>query len=149
MSHETSHGFTRPAGLRPVPALFHLSSFAPSPARPSSHPDVGTTRAVIYLVRTVIERYFPAFLTHATPMSTTSECHSRSQDCRTHTVRFSDDGTSYNETSCSLWSPYVIGQTIIFLPCDFYLLSILFLFPRLISAVGDWMSTVLPHMVWP
>ena len=24
---------------------------------------------------------------------------------------------------CSLWSPYVIGQTIIFLPCDFYLLS--------------------------
>ena len=23
---------------------------------------------------------------------------------------------------CSLWSPYVIGQTIIFLPCDFFLL---------------------------
>jgi len=23
----------------------------------------------------------------------------------------------------SLWSPYIIGQTIIFLPCDFYLLS--------------------------
>jgi len=46
-----------------------------------------------------------------------------------------------------LWSPYVIGQTIIFLPCDFYLLS--FFFPRLISAVGDWMSTILPHMVWP
>jgi len=22
---------------------------------------------------------------------------------------------------CLLWSPYVIGQTIIFLPCDFYL----------------------------
>ena len=22
-------------------------------------------------------------------------------------------------------------------------------FPRLISAVGDWMSTILPHMVWP
>ena len=33
------------------------------------------------------------------------------------------------------------------LPCGFYLLS--FFFPRLISAVGDWMSTVLPHMVWP
>jgi len=40
----------------------------------------------------------------------------------------------------------VIGQTIIFLPCGFYLLSF---FPRLISAVGDWMSTILPHMVWP
>jgi len=42
-----------------------------------------------------------------------------------------------------LWSPYVIGQTIIFLPCGFYLLF----FPRLISAVGDWMSTILPH-IW-
>ena len=36
--------------------------------------------------------------------------------------------------TCS-WPPYVIGQ----------LLS----FSRLISAVGDWMSTILPHMVWP
>jgi len=26
---------------------------------------------------------------------------------------------------------------------------LLFLFPRLISAVRDWMSTILPHMVWP
>ena len=24
-----------------------------------------------------------------------------------------------------------------------------FFFPRLISAVGDWMSGILPHMVWP
>jgi len=30
-----------------------------------------------------------------------------------------------------LWSPYVIGQTIIFLPCDFFLSF--FFFPRLIS----------------
>jgi len=43
------------------------------------------------------------------------------------------------------WSPYVIGQTIIFLPCAFYL-SFLF-FPRLLSAAVDWMSTILPHMV--
>jgi len=40
-----------------------------------------------------------------------------------------------------LWSPYVIGQTIIFLPCHFYLLF----FPHLISAVGDWMSSCLPY----
>ena len=33
-----------------------------------------------------------------------------------------------------LWSPYVIGQTIIFLPCDFYLLLSSSFFPRLISA---------------
>jgi len=26
---------------------------------------------------------------------------------------------------------------------------LLFSFPRLISAVGDWMSAILPHMVWP
>jgi len=33
-----------------------------------------------------------------------------------------------------------------------FLLSSFFLsffFPRLISAVGDWMSTILLHMVWP
>jgi len=48
-------------------------------------------------------------------------------------------------------TPYGIGQAIIFLPCGFFyflLLSSIF-FPRLISAVGDWMPTILPHMVWP
>jgi len=32
-----------------------------------------------------------------------------------------------------------------------FLLSIFYLpfFPRLISAGGNWMSTILPHMVWP
>jgi len=35
--------------------------------------------------------------------------------------------------------------------CGHYIFALLFLsfFPRLISAVGDWMSTILPHMVWP
>jgi len=48
-----------------------------------------------------------------------------------------------------LWPRYGIGQAIIFLPCDFYLSSssFFYLFPRLISAVGDSMSTILPHMV--
>ena len=46
-----------------------------------------------------------------------------------------------------LWSPYGIRQTIIFLPCGFFFLSSFF--PRLISAVADWMSAILPHMVWP
>jgi len=38
----------------------------------------------------------------------------------------------------------------IFILCflSIYLLSIFF-FPRLISAAGDWMSTILPHTVWP
>jgi len=48
-----------------------------------------------------------------------------------------------------LWPPCVIGQAIIFLPCGFYLLSSSSFFPRLISASADWMSTILPHMVWP
>jgi len=37
---------------------------------------------------------------------------------------------------------------------DHYIFALWFLllssfFPRLISAGGDWMSTILPHMVWP
>jgi len=36
-------------------------------------------------------------------------------------------GRSLISTIVFLWSPYVIGQTIIFLPCDFYL-SIYLLF---------------------
>jgi len=30
-----------------------------------------------------------------------------------------------------------------------FILFLLSFFPRLISAVGDWMSTILPRMVWP
>ena len=49
------------------------------------------------------------------------------------------------ESQSQLWSPHVIGQTIIFLPCDFHLSSF---FPRLISAAVNWMSTILRRMVW-
>jgi len=43
---------------------------------------------------------------------------------------------------------YVTGQTIIFLPCGFFFLSFyLSFFPRLISAIADWMSAILAHMV--
>jgi len=31
----------------------------------------------------------------------------------------------------------------------FLSISYLLFFPRLISAVADWMSTILPHTVWP
>jgi len=45
----------------------------------------------------------------------------------------------------ALWN----RQTIIFLPCDFCLsIYLLSFFPRLISAVRDWMSTILIHMAW-
>jgi len=36
---------------------------------------------------------------------------------------------SLHELLALLWSPYVIGQTIIFLPCDFYLSSSSSFFP--------------------
>jgi len=45
-----------------------------------------------------------------------------------------------------LWPPCVADVEIIFLPCGFFYLSSFF-FPRLISAVADWMSTILLHMV--
>ena len=48
-----------------------------------------------------------------------------------------------------LWPPYGIGQDIIFFALWFLLLSFFFFFPRLISAVAEWMPTILLHMVWP
>jgi len=39
-------------------------------------------------------------------------------------------------------------RTLYFRPVSSFFLSFL-VFPLLISAVADWMSTILPHMVWP
>jgi len=81
-----------------------------------------------------------------------------------YTIITSVDRTVFSHVSIFIWlcidvrhrhitvygRLYVIGQTIIFLPCDFYLLSFfLSFFLRLISAAVDWMSTILPHMVLP
>ena len=52
--------------------------------------------------------------------------------------------------ACMIMAALCNRGAIIFLPCDFYLLSIYLLsFLRLISAAAGWMSTILPHMVWP
>jgi len=45
-----------------------------------------------------------------------------------------------------LWLPYGIGQTIYIFMLWFVLSS--FFISRLISAAADWMSAILPHMVW-
>jgi len=50
---------------------------------------------------------------------------------------------------CLLWSPYGIGQTIIFSSCCFFVCFFLLFFPCLILAVAHWMSTIFAHMVWP
>jgi len=47
------------------------------------------------------------------------------------------------------------GRVIIFRSSGYFLLLLSFflsfflIFPRLFSAVGNWMSTILPHMMWP
>jgi len=53
---------------------------------------------------------------------------------------------SENSPLASLWPPCIADADIIFLPCGLFFLSF---FPRLISAVTEWMSTILLHMVWP
>ena len=73
-----------------------------------------------------------------------SGCHSF------HQQQLNDAETRHvaMETFCSfLWSPYVIRQAIYIFILWFLLLSSFFFFPCLISAVGDWMSAILPP-VW-
>jgi len=49
----------------------------------------------------------------------------------------------------SLWPPYEIGGPLYFCPVVTIFVSFfLSFFPRLISAAGDWMSTILPNMLW-
>jgi len=48
-----------------------------------------------------------------------------------------------SDTEIKLWPPSVADADIIFLTCGFHL------FPRLISAVAEWMSTILLQTVWP
>ena len=51
---------------------------------------------------------------------------------------------------CYLWPPIVMGRPLYFCPVVSSVFFYLFIFfPCLISAVADWMSTMLLHMVWP
>ena len=53
--------------------------------------------------------------------------------------------------SCFLWPPYVIGGPLYFCTVVSFYLSSSFFFPRLISAVAEWMSTILLvlDILWP
>jgi len=61
-------------------------------------------------------------------------------------INYHTQGSVFIAVCYFLWPPCVADADIIFLPCGFYLLSF---FPCLISAVTDWMSTILRHMMWP
>jgi len=41
-----------------------------------------------------------------------------------------------------------IGRAILFWSCGFFFFRLSSFFPCLFSAVGDWMSTILPHTMW-
>ena len=65
-------------------------------------------------------------------------------------LRWPNGLSSQQLLSSCLWSPYVIGRPYIFSCCGlFFFFLLLLFFPRLISAAGDWMFTILWHMVWP
>ena len=49
---------------------------------------------------------------------------------------------------CWLLLAQLLFMAALFLPCGFFYLPIFYLFSRLISAVADWMSAILQHMVW-
>jgi len=73
--------------------------------------------------------------------------------CSFHTIFMAAVWNTFRlVVSSSLWLPCVADADIIFCSCAFFLsffLSSTSSFPRLISAVGDWMSTILRHMMWP
>jgi len=52
-------------------------------------------------------------------------------------------------TGSLLWPPCIADADTIFCSCGYYLLLSFFFFPHLISAVVDWMSTILLHTMWP
>jgi len=70
------------------------------------------------------------------------------RDATVHLLTSSISPTLATETTVhkSLWSPCIADADIIFLPCGFF---IFFPFFHLLSAVADWMSAILAHMVWP
>jgi len=76
------------------------------------------------------------------------------------TGTYGDKSIHEKKCSCVIYIVLIMAAVcnrgaIIFLPCGFfYLLLSFFLsfylfFPRLISAIADWMSTILLHVVWP
>jgi len=52
-------------------------------------------------------------------------------------------------SACGSFMVALWNRETIYIFMLWFVLCSFFLFPRLISAVGDWMFTILWHMVWP
>ena len=68
-----------------------------------------------------------------------------------YTVTFSQNAKHCCELAITLFMVAVWNRETIYIFMLWFVLLLLLLlfFPRLISAVGDWMFTILWHMVWP
>ena len=64
----------------------------------------------------------------------------------TKAVVFSVSFRLFSSTAYYYGRPMEYGRPLYFCPV---VSSSFFFFPRLISAVADWMSAILPHVVWP
>jgi len=93
----------------------------------------------------LIKEYFSAYCCCLISCIHPTDTQTISDICVTFVVIVSIMANAQRDAAI-LWPPYVIGQAI-YIFILWFLLS--FVFPCLISAVGDWMSTILPHMVWP
>ena len=79
-----------------------------------------------------------------------SECIGSSPAmCEDHTCAGEQDLMIRPLVSCHFFMVALCNRETIYIFILFLLSSSIFFFPRLISAVGDWMFTILWHMVWP
>ena len=143
-----------------IPLLLYISHFVSSGTGPAHHCTRKRGRAV-----QIMAAFVCLWIWVKSVMILYIECIQR----RTNYPRALGFAPSMGPLLPLFWSPYGIGQTIMFLSCFFLLmvalcnradhyifilfLSFFFLllssfFPRLISAVREWMFTILWHMVW-
>jgi len=114
-----NHNTTIPSSSHVLSLAITLSAFLYEEA--TDNGDNTTTTTTV-----VLRPFVPGYLREPVP------------EKNTHPLTYPDHDPIFISL---LWSPYVIGQTIIFSSCFFFFFFVLF-FPRLISAVGDWMFTI-------
>jgi len=104
----------------------------------------------------IVQSSCQAFVTHVAWPSvvyTLERWRHERRNYYTHGSSLQQSKPLYVMANCAserlLWSPYGIERPYIFSCCGLFFLLLSFFIHRLISAVGDWMFTILWHMVWP